>query len=166
MTQQRLLAVLGVVALVAIIGGGLAIALGGGDDAPTVRSASSTTAVVASTPSTLAPSTTLSGPTTTSGQTSVTVAIICTTPEDASQGVVSAWIANDRTAAERCATAAALDTLFETSGAGAQWTFQGCSGDPGVPDCAFTYPGGSAHFTLNGTEAAGWKVVQVGYVAD
>ena len=161
MNQQRVLAALGVVALVAIIGGGLAIALGGGDDERKVQTASPTTVVVASTSSTLAPSTT-----TPSGQTSVTVAIICTTPEDASQGVVSAWIAGDRAGAGRCATEPALDTLFETSGAGAQWTFQGCSGDPGVPDCAFTYPGGSAHFTLNGTEATGWKVVQVGYVAD
>ena len=41
MTQQRVLAVLGVVALVAIIGSGLAIALGGGDD-KSVKSASPT----------------------------------------------------------------------------------------------------------------------------
>lgn len=161
-----MLAALGVVALVAIIGGGLAIALGGGDDERKVQTASATTVVVASTSSTLAPSTTTPSASTPSGQTSVTVAIVCTTPEDASQGVVSAWIAGDRAGAGRCATEPALDTLFETSGAGAQWTFQGCFGDPGVPDCAFTYPGGSAHFTLNGTEAAGWNVVQVGYVAD
>lgn len=164
MTQQRVLAALGVVALVAIIGGGLAIALGGGDDERTVQTAgaTTTTAVVAST---FAPSSTASPPTT-SGQTSVTAAIICTTPADASQSVVSAWVAGDRAGAGRCATEPALDTLFQTSGAGAQWTFQGCIGDPAAPDCAFTYPGGSAHLTVNGTEAEGWKVVQVGYVAD
>ena len=38
--------------------------------------------------------------------------------------------------------------------------------DPGVPICSYTYPGGSARLTIEGTEAGGWKVTKVEYTAD
>jgi hypothetical protein len=164
MLQERVLAALGVVALVAIAGGGIALALGGDEQEPSVLSAgatvTSTTAVVVTTPTTLPASTTTTSPA--ADQTTVTVGIVCTTPEDASNALVNAWKGGDRTAAARCASASAVDTIFQSGGQDAAWAFEGCPGaDPGVPECAFTYPGGTARLTLNGTEAEGWKVVEV-----
>jgi hypothetical protein len=111
-----------------------------------------------------------SGTTTTStlpigaGGPSVTVGIVCITPSDASQAVVSAWQAGDEAAAGRCATPSAVSTLFARPGRGAGWAFQGCGGpDPGVPSCTFRYAGGQATFTLMGTEAQGWKVGKVAF---
>jgi hypothetical protein len=92
----------------------------------------------------------------------LTVGIICTSPTDAAQAFVTAWLAGDRGAAGRCADPAAVSTLFARSGRGAAWTLQACVGpDPGVPVCTFAYPGGTARLTLEGTEAAGWKVAEV-----
>ncbi len=133
----------------------LLAACGGGDDE--VKAQSTTTTTTTSTTTTTPPST--SPP--------VTVGIICSTPDQAAMALVDAWKAGDQAAAARCATPAAVSTMFQTNGAGAQWTFQGCGGpDPGVPQCQYSYEGGAATFTLNGTEAAGWKVVNVGFVAD
>jgi hypothetical protein len=80
--------------------------------------------------------------------------------------LVDSWLAGDQAAAARCASEAAVTKIFETSGAGAQYTWQGCFGDPGVPTCAYTYEGGSVQLSMAGTEAAGWKVQTVGYIAD
>lgn len=122
---------------------------GGGGGTVTSRGRSTTTA----------PTLPLGG-----GGPSVTVGIICITPTDASQAVVSAWQAGDMTAAARCASTSAVSTLFAHPGRGAGWTLQGCDGpDPGVPVCTFVYAGGHATFTLQGTEAQGWKVDQVAF---
>jgi len=119
---------------------------GGGGGHVATRSPSTTTATVP-----------LGG-----GGPSVTVGIICITPMDASQAVVSAWQGGDATAAARCASASAVSTLFAHPGHGAGWTLQGCDGpDPGVPICTFDFVGGHASFTLQGTEATGWKVDEV-----
>jgi hypothetical protein len=100
--------------------------------------------------------------TTASSSPPLTIGIICTTPTDAAQAFVAAWMAGDRGAAGRCATPVAVSTLFAHNGRGAGWTFQACGGpDPGVPVCTFAYSGGTARLTLNGTEAAGWMVAQV-----
>jgi hypothetical protein len=145
--------------LVIIVGVAVAVA-SGGDDKQKPRAAPTTTTSTSTTTTTLPP-------TTTTVTVPVTVGIVCTTPEDATQSFVNAWIAGDRAAAERCATTAATDELFQNSGAGAQYTFQGCGGgDPGVPVCQYSYEGGAANFTLNGTESGGWKVVDVSYIAD
>jgi hypothetical protein len=163
--QQRVLTVLGVVALVAIVGAVAAFATGGGDDPKVSVGGASTTsssAVTAPIPS----STTVVSPSTLAGQPTPTTGI-CSLPEDASQAFVDGWLAGDRAAAERCGSPDAVNTMFQTSGAGAQYTFQGCdSTDPGVPTCSYTYPGGAARLTIEGTEAAGWKVTKVEYTAD
>lgn len=100
-------------------------------------------------------------------ETSVTVGIICSSPRDATDTLVGAWIAGEKAAAARCAEAAVVDRLFENDGTGAAWTFQGCDGpDPGVPQCQYSYEGGAATFTLNGTEAEGWKVTALAFTAD
>jgi len=153
-SQTRWLLTGAAVLVVALVGVGLALLLASDDGEDTITTGTTVT--------TLPPPTTAAG-----DDTSVTVGIICTTPEDASMSFVDAWIAGDEAAAKRCATDGAAATLFETSGSGAQWTFQGCAGpDPGVPECSYSYEGGGALLTLNGTEAAGWKVVEVSFVAD
>jgi hypothetical protein len=159
-TRQRwVLGAIGVLVVI-LVGVGIAVAAGGGGN-DTIDATATTLATSTTT------STTLVETPTTSGTTTVTVGIICTTPEDAAKGVVSAWEAGDRPAAARCASQAALDELFKASGAGATWTFQGCGGpDPGLPTCQFSYVGGAANFKMTGTEAAGWKVDQVSYIAD
>ena len=118
-----------------------------------------------STSSMTAPSVTVS--TSAPEETSVTIGIICTTPRDATDTLVGAWIAGEKAAAARCAEDAVVEELFEASGEGAQWIFQGCNGpDPGVPQCQYSYEGGGVTFTLAGTEAAGWRVSSVEYIAD
>jgi hypothetical protein len=155
--RQRTLTVLGAVAAVAVIGGVVALALSGGDD-DADQTASTTTTLPATTSTTLGAG---------DDETTVTVGIICTTAEDASTSFVNAWLAGDPAAAKRCATDDAVATLFARSGAGAQYTFQGCDRtDPGVPICSYSYEGGAAQLKVEGTEAAGWKVTAVSYIAD
>jgi hypothetical protein len=148
--RERWLAGLVALLVAVLIGGGVALLLGN-DDTKEISASATTT----SSPST-----------TNTSETQVTVGIICTTPEDATTSLVDAWIAGEKAAAARCAASAVVDELFKNNGAGAQWTFQGCSGDPGVPTCSYSYEGGGANFVLNGTEAGGWKVVDVTFIAD
>lgn len=104
---------------------------------------------------------------TTEDTTSVTVGIICDTAEDASETLVQAWGSGSEAAAKRCASDVVVDELFLTDGAGNTWTSQGCDRtDPGVPVCAYTYEGGAAFLTVEGTEAEGWKVTGLEFVAD
>ena len=156
MTRERWL-IGGAGALVFVLmAAGVALALGGGGDDNDVAIEVTTTTS----------STTTTTTTTVDDTTPVTVGIICTTPEEAAMALVDSWLAGDQAAAARCALDAAVTKIFETSGAGAQYTWQGCFGDPGVPTCAYTYEGGSVNLSLAGTEAAGWKVQSVSYLAD
>ena len=157
MTRERWI-IGGIGAVVAVlVATGAVLALSGDDGGSDV-------AIDPASSSTSTTSTTLTTPT--GGTTPVTVGIICTTPEEAAMSFVEAWIAADQGAAARCATEAAVTTIFQTSGVGAQYTWQGCFGDPGMPSCAYTYEGGSVNLALAGTEAAGWKVQSVSYIAD
>lgn len=158
--QQKWLAIGGGVLFVVIVGVGAVLALSSGDDdeeTATTSTSSSTTLV-----------TTTLAPATTADTTPVTTGLICSVPDEAATTLVNAWIAGDQAAAGRCATPEAVGTLFAHPGAGAQWTFQGCNGsnDPGVPVCQYSYEGGAANLTENGSEATGWKVVSIGYIAD
>jgi hypothetical protein len=169
-TQERTLTVLGVVALVGILGAAAALALGGGDSGRAVSTAPASTLVTTSstapvTSTTAAPAPAPSG--STGGQTTVTVGIICSNAEEASTSLVDAWLASNQSAAKRCASDAAVATMFQTSGAGAAYTSQGCDRtDPGVPICSYSYEGGAVRLKIEGTEAAGWKVTNVSYIAD
>ena len=151
---RRTVALVAAVGAVALMGA----ACGGGDDASSSDRSSTTSSSTTTTTVT---------PATVPDTTSVTVGIICTTPEDAAQGVVAAWGADDRAGASRCASTAVIDQLFQTSGAGNPWINQGCDrADPGVPVCAFSYEGGAAFFTMEGPEAAGWKATKLEFLAD
>jgi hypothetical protein len=135
----------------ASVGGLVACGDGGGSD----RSAETTTRATAGSTST------------TDDTSSVTIGIICTSPAEAASTLVSAWTAGDRGAAERCATAAVVEDLFATSGAGSSWTAQGCeTSSPDSSVCAYGYEGGAALLTVAGSDAAGWKVTKLRFVAD
>lgn len=97
---------------------------------------------------------------------SVTIGIICDTPTDAAQSFEQAWEAGDRAAAARCADDAAVTTIFRTGGRSANWEFEGCESDPGGSTCSYRYEGGSAAFTVRGSDADGWKVAKVVFTAD
>jgi hypothetical protein len=112
--------------------------------------------------SSIGTTTTTTRPATNTTEPSFTIGIICSTPAAAADSLVAAWTAGDRAAAARCATATVVTELFRTSGQSARWSFQACGGpDPGVPVCRYTYPGGSAQLTIEGTEAVGWRVTKV-----
>ncbi len=138
----------------------LVLLLAGGDDDKDETAPTTTTST------TLAVTTTIAPVTTTTAPTSVTVGIICSTPEDAAHSLIDAQIANDETAAHRCASSAAVDALFPTSDADATYTFQGCLTSETPVTCSFTYEGGAVTFVMSGSAAAGWKVDSAGFVAD
>jgi hypothetical protein len=80
---------------------------------------------------------------------------------------VDAWIAGDQAAAARCAVPAAVTTIFQASGAGAVYMFQGCAGDdPAAKQCGYTYEGGAVVLSVAGSAAAGWQVQSLMYIAD
>jgi hypothetical protein len=141
-----------------LVAAGAVLALSGDDDNNVAIDATTTTS--SSTTTTLVTTTTIPG------STPVTIGVICTTAEEAAMSVIDAWIAGDQAGAARCASETAVTTIFETTGAGAQYTWQGCLGDPGVPTCSYTYEGGAVNLAVAGTEATGWKVQSVSYVAD
>jgi hypothetical protein len=104
---------------------------------------------------------------TTEDTTSVTIGIICSTPQDAASALVTAWTADDRGAAARCASESIVTELFTNNGSGNTWMSQGCdTTDPTAPVCAYSYEGGAAFLTVEGSDAAGWKVTKVKYLAD
>ena len=133
-----------------------------GGDGGSERSADTTTTKVTDA------STSTTGPSSTTGDTSsVTIGIICTSPSDAASSLVGAWTAGDEAAARRCADDAVVDQLFTTSGAGNTWMDQGCdTSKPASPVCAYSYEGGGALLTVGGSDAAGWKVTKLEFVAD
>ncbi len=60
-----------------------------------------------------------------------------------------------------------VNQLFENNGSGNTWTDQGCdTSKPAAPVCAYSYEGGGAFLTVEGSDAAGWKVTKLSYVAD
>ncbi len=100
-------------------------------------------------------------------ETSVTIGVICTSPSEAAETVVSAWEASDKAAALRCSNTETVDQLFKTSGASAEWVFQGCTTTtPEKSQCPFTYEGGAAFFTVTGSDAMGWQASSLSYSAD
>ncbi len=181
--DRRLRWLLGVVAAILLVGI-VYLLTDGDDDGETVASlestTTSTTVVTATTASSAVPSTARprSAPktTVTAAPTPMTVAPArCTgtitpdQPEPVAMVLYEAWTIADRGCAERVATDTVVEGLFEVSGAGASWDFQGClaiSEPEAYVDCAFTYEGGSAHMTLAFGEIEGWLVTDIGYVAD
>jgi len=91
------------------------------------------------------------------GGSSVNVGIICSTPRDAALAVVNAWISNERAAARRCATPAAVESLFAQAAGPEGWIVQRCAGTV----CSFSHPDATLRLTMGGSDAAGWIVDRV-----
>jgi hypothetical protein len=87
-------------------------------------------------------------------------------PEDAANGLLNAWKTKDRTEAAKFATEAAYTKLFTEGGGPEGMESQGCSDEKGVYNCGYTYPGGALIMIVNGSEAAGYKVHSIVFVAD
>jgi hypothetical protein len=95
--------------------------------------------------------------TSSSGGPSVNIGIICSTPTDAADAVVNAWMSGDRAAARRCGTPTAVATLFARAAGPERWVLQHCAGTV----CSFTHPHGTVQLTVGGSDAAGWVVARV-----
>jgi hypothetical protein len=87
-------------------------------------------------------------------------------PEDAANGLLNAWKKKDRTEAAKFATEDAYTKLFTEGGGPEGMESQGCSNEKGVYNCGYTYPGGALIMIVNGSEAAGYKVHSIVFVAD
>jgi hypothetical protein len=112
-----------------------------------------------------------SGSTTTSSTTSSTAVsggAVHDEPEAAAQCAFDAWVSGDEAGAQGCADDIAIDELFSQSGADARSTMtsQGCFDVDEQKRCAWTYEGGSMAMILVESEAAGWRVSDVEYIAD
>jgi len=87
-------------------------------------------------------------------------------PEDAAQGLFSAWKTKDRTAAAKFASTDAITGLFGEGGPeGLQ--FQGCEkGKEDAYDCGYYYEGGALIMHVTGSAADGYKVTGTTFIAD
>jgi hypothetical protein len=87
----------------------------------------------------------------------------------AARALYRAWRYHDRAAALRVATKAPVRKLFRTRASGPGWTFQGCSEkdspDPHF-DCSYSYEGGAAIMTVADSDAYGWFVTNIRFIAD
>jgi hypothetical protein len=88
------------------------------------------------------------------------------TAEGAAKGLYNAWKRNDRRAALRVATAAAVNKVFKTRYSGPGWEFNGCEKRAGGYNCFYRYEGGGVNMRVTGTAAAGYRVRSVSFVAD
>ena len=80
-----------------------------------------------------------------------------------------AWTVDDRDCANQIATSDAVNTLFALDGSDANWTFQDCSQTDGADshmECAFSYEGGAAFFSMRFGAIDGWEIYAVGFAAD
>jgi hypothetical protein len=115
----------------------------------TTRAAASPTATVAASPSA-----------TVTGQSKVA------SPKAAADGLLNAWKTKDRAEAAKFATDAAFTKLFTEGGGPEGMESQGCSEEKGAYNCGYTYPGGALIMFVKGSDAAGYKVDSIEFIAD
>ena len=122
------------------------------------------------TATTAEPSTTLTtvaaATTTVKATTTAVTAPKFTSPEKASAHLFDAWRSGNRGAASQAANPAVVDELFSHPPNGPAPTFEGCQQQPGGFDCAYRYEGGGMIFRVEGSAAAGYRVVKLTYIAD
>ena len=137
----------------------------------TTSSTTSTTTSTTTTTTTSTTTTTTTPPSTTStvAPDRCTGATGPTKPGTVAQVFYEAWTVDDRNCASQIATSDAVDTLFAIDGSGAQWTFEGCSQTDG-PDqhteCAYSYEGGAAFFSMRFGATTGWQIYAVDFATD
>ncbi len=105
---------------------------------------------------------------TTGASTATTVAAgPARTPEAAAEGLFGSWEKGDRQGASRYASQKAIDELFKRPNTGGvEYNDQGCSPQGGAFDCAWTYPGGALHMTVEDVPGGGYIVNLVTSTAD
>jgi hypothetical protein len=86
------------------------------------------------------------------------------TPEEAAQAFYAAWGELDRRAASGFATRAAIDEAFAQTRAQAEFT--DCTEEGDHFGCFFYYEGGGLGMTVVDTDAYGYIVTDINYVAD
>ncbi|HEX2296146.1 MAG TPA: hypothetical protein VHN37_12670 [Actinomycetota bacterium] len=87
-----------------------------------------------------------------------------TTPEEAAQAFVADWAELDRASASGYATQAAIDEAF--SGQPPQAEFMGCIEDGLRFLCGYYYEGGALNVVVRDSDAYGFIVTNIFYVAD
>lgn len=141
-------------------------ACGGDDDEPTAAAtptpaAEATTpapaseAPVSQAPASQAPASSAPNPGPTAGK---------ATPEEAAQAFYAAWGELDRRAASGFATQAAIDEAFGQTRAQAEFT--DCTEEGDHFACFFYYEGGGLGMIVRDTDAYGFIVTDISYVAD
>lgn len=86
------------------------------------------------------------------------------TPEEAAQSFYVDWGELDRASASGYATRAAIDEAFEMQRARAE--FMGCIEETDHFLCGYYYEGGALNITVRDSDAYGFIVTDVGYIAD
>jgi hypothetical protein len=91
------------------------------------------------------------------------------TPALAAKAFYRAWRSHNRSAAAKVATPGAVKKLFRTRASGPGWLYQGCTEkskpDPHF-DCAYSYEGGATIMQVADSDAFGWFVTKVTFIAD
>lgn len=87
-------------------------------------------------------------------------------PEVAAKRLYSAWKANNRRAARKVASAAAVNQLFQKRWSKPDMKFMGCENRAGGYDCSYYYEGGALSMRVEGGASAGYHVESIKYIAD
>ncbi|MDQ3951801.1 MAG: hypothetical protein M3279_02380 [Actinomycetota bacterium] len=132
----------------------------GGDDEPAAR-ATSTPAATTPPPASEAPAES-AAPATAEPYAGPTAGK--DTPQEAAQAFYADWGELDGASASGYATQAAIDEAFAQQRA--QATFSGCTEDGLQFICFYYYEGGGLNITVVDSDAYGWIVTDVGYIAD
>ncbi|WP_405147428.1 hypothetical protein OG589_07670 [Sphaerisporangium sp. NBC_01403] len=89
-----------------------------------------------------------------------------TTAEKTAKYLYAAWKAGDRNRGLEIASTGAVKTLFRSRFGGAGYIFQGCNPEKGGKSCAYSYEGGAMFMHTRGSEARGYEVRSISYIAD
>lgn len=127
----------------------------GGDDEPAAQATPTPTATSAPPASAAPPQSAQPDPGPTAGK---------DTPQAAAQAFYADWGELDRASASGYATRAAIDEAFAQTRA--QGEFTDCFEEADHFLCSYYYEGGALNITVVDSDAYGWIVTDVGYIAD
>ncbi|HEX8844550.1 MAG TPA: hypothetical protein VF791_07890 [Pyrinomonadaceae bacterium] len=88
------------------------------------------------------------------------------TPEEAAKGLFNAFGRQDRAAAAKFASEAAVAKLFKESTGTEGMEFQGCNDEGGDLTCAWSYEGGGLIMHIKGSQSGGYMVESIEFIAD
>lgn len=85
-------------------------------------------------------------------------------PADAAQGLYAARIDNNRNRAKQFATQTAIDQIWGSSVSG--YSYMGCDREGSRYICSYYAEGSAMSMRVEGSDASGWKVTTVNFIAD